>query len=74
MTIGRIVRLAKESGFGFVEVQGKDEELQFHWSALVACPLDQLTVGQFVSFEIVADPRDGMRDRAINVHLIDGRP
>jgi cold shock CspA family protein len=73
VAIGRIVRLAKEAGYGFVEVQGKDEELIFHWSALSAGTLDQLAIGQLVSFEVVADPRDAMRSCAMNLHLVEHR-
>lgn len=74
MAIGRIVRLAKEAGYGFIAVEGKDEEIIFHWSVLTAGTLEQLSVGQLASFDVVADPRDAMRNCAINVHLIDNRP
>lgn len=73
MATGRIVRLARDGSFGFVEEQGKDEELLFHWSAQSAGLLMQLAVGQLVSFDVVPDPRDAMRRCAVNVHLIDGR-
>ncbi len=63
----------KDGGYGFVEVQGKDEELMFHWSSLSAGALQQLTIGQLISFDIVPDPRDAMRNCAINIHLIDQR-
>lgn len=74
MRIGRITSLSADRGFGFVAENGKDVELYFHQSALVAGALYQMKVGQAVAFEVVVDPRDGMREIAVNVQLIDVRP
>jgi CspA family cold shock protein len=69
LAIGTICDLFPDRGFGFVREDGKTEELYFHWSSLQAGNLDQLAVGQRVSFDIRPDPRDPSRSIAVDLKL-----
>lgn len=69
MPIGRISRLVKDSGYGFILEDDQVEEIQFHWTAVSAGSLEQLTEGQRVEFDKQVDPRDEDRSVAIRVRL-----
>ncbi len=72
MASGTIKTLITAKGFGFISTGGsRDSELFFHSSAVVGTDFDSLQVGQAVTFEQEADPRDPSRSRAKNVRLSD---
>jgi CspA family cold shock protein len=73
MTSGTIKSLIPAKGFGFISTDGsRNSDLFFHSSALVDGDFDSLQVGQAVTFEKEADPRDPSRSRAKNVRLSEG--
>ena len=71
MSQGKITRLVKDRGFGFVSVPGSPEEVFFHHSALEAGSFDGLEVGQTLEFDVQPDTRDPKRQRAVNVKSVD---
>jgi cold shock CspA family protein len=71
MPYGRISRLMRSTGYGFILEAGQSEELEFHWTAVTAANLEQLTVGQQVEFDKRIDHRDSSRIRAVNVRLME---
>ncbi len=72
MPQGKITRLVRDRGFGFVQVEGSSEDVFFHGTALAAAgTFDQLKEGQAVEFETEPDPRNPSRRRAANVRLIE---
>jgi cold shock CspA family protein len=70
MATGRISQLMIHRGFGVIQEDDQQEELLFHWSAVSAGTLEQLSVGQRVEFQKEADARDPGRNKAVNVQLI----
>jgi CspA family cold shock protein len=70
MATGRISQIMAERGFGIIQEDDQLEELAFHWSALAAETLEELSIGQRVEFQKEPDPRDPGRSRAVNVQLI----
>lgn len=71
MAHGHISRLVRSEGLGFILEAGPSEELEFHWTAVTAGSLEQLTVGQQVEFDKRIDHRDQSRIRAVNVRLVE---
>lgn len=70
MANGTIKTLIPAKGFGFISTDGqRSNELFFHSSAVVGTEFDSLQIGQAVTFEQEADPRDPSRYRAKNVRL-----
>jgi len=65
MHTGKIKKLVRERGFGFIsDTDGR--EVFFHQSGLVDAKFDALTEEQKVDFEIEKSPKG---PRAINIHL-----
>ena len=48
---GRVVRINREKGFGFIQPEGGGEDHFFHRSAVTKPRFDQLQEGARVSFE-----------------------
>ncbi len=72
MASGKITSLILDKGFGFIAPEGaSDSDLFFHNSAVSSGAFDSLQVGQAVTFETGADPRNPSRRRATNVRLVD---
>jgi cold shock CspA family protein len=69
MPSGHIYRLMVDQGYGLILEDGQAKEIEFHWSALAAGPLEQLHVGQRVEFDKRPDQRDESKIRAVNVRL-----
>ncbi len=69
MATGKIVRLIKDRGFGFIQSTGSSEEVFFHTTSLPAGSFDELSEGQTVEFDIEPDPRNPRRSRAANVRV-----
>jgi CspA family cold shock protein len=67
---GKITRIVKDRGFGFVKMDGSEEDLFFHHSALDEGAFDSLEVGQTLEFDTAPDTRDPRRSRAVNVKTI----
>lgn len=66
MQTGRIKKLAKDRGFGFIT--GADgKEVFFHRSEVRGAEFDTLTEGQQVSFDAENDPKG---PRARNVRIV----
>lgn len=70
MATGKIRNLAKDRGFGFIQVDGSTDEIFFHSSSLVGGGFDDLVVGQTLEFDIEPDTRDPRRSRAANVRVV----
>jgi cold shock protein len=70
MATGKINRLVRDRGFGFIRPEGANEDIFFHSSALPRGDFDQLNEGQNVEFDQEADPRDARRNRAVNIRLV----
>jgi cold shock protein len=70
MATGKINRLVRDRGFGFIRPEGANEDIFFHSSALARGEFDQLNEGQNVEFDQEADPRDARRNRAVNIRLV----
>lgn len=65
MHTGKIKKLVRERGFGFIsDTDGR--ELFFHQSGLVEAGFDSLNEGQDVTFEVESSPKG---PRAVNVTL-----
>ena len=62
---GKIKKLVRERGFGFIS-DDDGRELFFHQSGLVELQFDSLTEGQEVTFEVESSPKG---PRAVNVSL-----
>lgn len=67
MQRGSVVRLIRERGFGFIEMEN-GQEIFFHATGVVGYPFDNLAEGQAVSFEIGQDTR-GRVQRAVTVRV-----
>jgi cold shock CspA family protein len=70
MAKGRISQIMAHRGFGVIQEDDDQEELIFHWSAVSAGTLEQLSVGPRVEFQTEPDARDPSRNKAVNVQLI----
>ena len=68
MATGKITRLVKDRGFGFVQLSDS-QEVFFHSSSLPQGEFDQLRDGQTLEFDVEPDPSDPSRKRAANVRV-----
>lgn len=69
MTTGKITRIVRDRGFGFIQPDGATEEVFFHSSSVEQPTFDELNEGQQVEFETEPDPRQPQRSRASHVKL-----
>jgi cold shock protein len=60
---GKIKKLVRERGFGFIS-DDDGRELFFHQSGLVGLTFEALTEGQEVTFEVETSPKG---PRAVNI-------
>jgi CspA family cold shock protein len=66
MHTGKIKKLVRERGFGFIsDTDGR--EVFFHQSSLVDLKFDALNEEQDVEFEVEKSPKG---PRAINIHIV----
>ena len=65
MSTGKIKKLVRDRGFGFISATD-GREIFFHQSSLADVEFDALNEGQEVEFEVEKSPKGA---RAINVHL-----
>jgi CspA family cold shock protein len=68
---GKITRLVRDRGFGFISVADSSDEVFFHHSALSEGSFDALQEGQTLEFDIQPDTRDPRRNRAVNVKTVE---
>jgi cold shock CspA family protein len=68
LAIGIVKRVPNVKNYGFV-VTGDEapEEIFFHRTGVAGNAFDDLKPGQRVSFEIVRDPQDSSKRRAVQV-------
>ncbi len=69
MAAGKIKRLVRDRGFGFIRPEGASEDIFFHSSSIQGALFDDLNEGQNVDFDTEPDPRDSRRSRATNIRL-----
>ena len=67
MQRGRIVRMIRERGFGFIRTDD-GQEIFFHHGALPRGVFDSLAEGQELEFELMQDVR-GRGTRATNIRI-----
>ena len=70
MATGKITRIVRDRGFGFIQPDGATEEVFFHSSVVEQPTFDELNEGQQVQFETEPDPRQPSRSRAAHVQLV----
>ncbi len=70
MATGKITRLVRDRGFGFIQPDGESQDVFFHSSVVEEASFDELQEGQQVEFESEADPRQPDRSRAAHVKLV----
>ena len=69
MATGKITRLVRDRGFGFIKSDDSNEDVFFHTTSLTGGVFDDLQEGQSVEFELQADPRNPSRSRAADVRI-----
>jgi CspA family cold shock protein len=69
LATGKITRIVRDRGFGFIKSNESNDEVFFHTTALVGGVFDDLQEGQDVEFELQPDPRNPSRTRAADVRL-----
>ena len=69
LATGKITRLVRDRGFGFIKADDSSEDVFFHTTALTGGVFDDLQEGQTVEFELQADPRNPSRTRAADVRV-----
>lgn len=67
MATGKVVRLIRDRGFGFIQTAGSAEEVFFHRTAVSEGDFDQMQEGLGVEYDVEPDPRNPRRSRAANV-------
>ncbi len=65
---GRIVRLVRDRGFGFIQAENGQETF-FHRTGLASGDFDSLAGTESVEFDVGTDERSG-RERAVNVQVV----
>lgn len=70
MATGKITRLVRDRGFGFIQPDGESQDVFFHSSVVEEASFDELQEGQQVEFESESDPRQPDRSRAAHVKLV----
>jgi CspA family cold shock protein len=70
MATGKITRIIRDRGFGFIQPEGATEEVFFHSSSVEQPTFDELNEGQQVEFDSEPDPRQPNRSRAAHVKLV----
>jgi CspA family cold shock protein len=73
MATGTVASL-RDKGFGFIAPDSAPArgDIFFHRTGVLDDSFDRLIVGQRVSFDTEADPRDASRQRAVNVQSVAG--
>jgi CspA family cold shock protein len=69
LATGKITRLVRDRGFGFIKSDDSNEDIFFHTTSLTGGVFDDLQEGQTVEFELQPDPRNPSRTRASDVRV-----
>jgi CspA family cold shock protein len=69
LATGKIARLVRDRGFGFIKPDDSNQDVFFHTTAITGGLFDDLQEGQTVEFELQPDPRDPSRSRATDVRV-----
>ena len=69
MATGKITRLVRDRGFGFIKASDSSEEIFFHSSSVDDTTFDELSEGQEVEFDAEPDPKQPNRSHAAHVRL-----
>lgn len=67
MQNGKIARLVRDRGFGFITIEGEEKDLFFHSNELQNVQFDELNEGDELSFE-VAEGQKG--PNAVNISKV----
>ena len=67
MATGKITRIVRDRGFGFIQPEGSTQEVFFHKSSLESGSFEELNEGTTVEFESEPDPKQPNRSRAAKV-------
>ena len=59
-----VIKKKTDKGFGFITVQGQENDLFFHSKSLVGVMFDELNEGDTVTFEVEDSPKG---PNAVNV-------
>jgi CspA family cold shock protein len=70
LATGKITRIVRDRGFGFIKSSDSSDEVFFHTTALIGGGFDDLKEGQDVEFSIQPDPRNPSRTRAADVRIV----
>jgi CspA family cold shock protein len=70
LATGKIARIVRDRGFGFIKSDESNEDVFFHTTAVVGASFDDLKEGQEVEFSIQPDPRNPSRSRAADIHVV----
>jgi CspA family cold shock protein len=57
METGKIARLVRDRGFGFISRDGQTKDLFFHSKELVGVTFEELNEGDTVQFEVGESPK-----------------
>ena len=69
MATGKITRIVRDRGFGFIQSTDSSDEVFFHSTSLLDGGFDGLQEGQEVEFQVQPDPRNPSRTRAADVRV-----
>ncbi|MDO5560403.1 MAG: cold-shock protein [Oscillospiraceae bacterium] len=69
MNNGTVKWFNSEKGYGFISNDNGGEDVFVHFSAINIDGFKTLNEGQKVTFDVVADPKDSKKHRAVNVCL-----
>ena len=67
MATGKITRIVRDRGFGFIQPEGSTQEVFFHKTSLESGSFEELNEGTVVEFESEPDPKQPNRSRAAKV-------
>jgi CspA family cold shock protein len=67
MATGKITRIVRDRGFGFIQPEGSSQEVFFHKTSLESGSFEELNEGTVVEFESEPDPKQPNRSRAAKV-------
>ena len=71
MAEGKIARLQRDRGFGFIRPDEGGADLFFHATKVEGAAFDELGEGQAVTYAPEPDPRNPGRERAVAVRPAD---
>ena len=70
MNNGTVKWFNPEKGYGFIANDDGGDDIFVHFSSIVADGFKTLSEGQKVTYDIEADPKNGSKQRAVNVTVI----